>query len=107
MNARIKATNEHVSQNAAKIKAVMEKTAAQFSRVREKMAEDRHHADVALKAATGRMTAYLNAEKALESKRFAENTKDIAKEKKEAAKRVTQAEADFKTRILLLRATVK
>merc|ERR1712054_413098 len=162
MNARIKSTNEHVSQNAAQIKAsakaardalsaavhkfdkkanaareeakkgrsklavqletqdknvrqwannklkvVMEKTAAQFSRVREKMAEDRHHADVALKAATGRMTASLNAEKALESKRFAENTKDIAEAKKEAAARVKQAEADFKTRILLLRATVK
>merc|ERR1712054_441527 len=162
MNARIKSTNKHVSQNAANIKAsakaardalqaavhkfdkkannareeakkgrsklavqletqdknvrqwannklkvVMEKTAAQFSRVREKMAEDRHHADVALKAATGRMTASLNAEKALESKRFAENTKDIAEAKKEAAKRVKQAEADFKTRILLLRATVK
>merc|ERR1712054_678593 len=90
-----------------KLKVVMEKTAAQFSRVREKMAEDRHHADVALKAATGRMTASLNAEKALESKRFAENTKDIAEAKKEAAKRVKQAEADFKTRILLLRATVK
>merc|ERR1712054_600505 len=90
-----------------KLKVVMEKTAAQFSRVREKMAEDRHHADVALKAATGRMTASLNAEKALESKRFAENTKDIAEAKKEAAARVKQAEADFKTRILLLRATVK
>merc|ERR1711988_391419 len=90
-----------------KLKVVMEKTAAQFSRVREKMAEDRHHADVALKAATGRMTASLNAEKALESKRFAENTKDIAEAKKEAAKRVKQAEADFKTRILLLRSTVK
>merc|ERR1711975_62009 len=155
MNARIKSTNEHVSQNAAQIKAsakaardalsaavhkfdkkaanareeakkgrsklavqletqdknirqwannklkvVVEKTAAQFNRVREKMAADRHHADVALKAATGRMSASLNAEAALESKRFAENTKDI-----EAAKK--KAEADFKTRILLLRSTVK
>merc|ERR1712054_669132 len=90
-----------------KLKVVMEKTAAQFSRVREKMAEDRHHADVALKAATGRMTASLNAEKALESKRFAENTKDIEAAKKEAAARVKKAEADFKTRILLLRSTVK
>merc|ERR1711988_1106330 len=60
-----------------KLKVVVEKTAAQFNRVRAKMAADRHHADVALKAATGRMTASLNAE------------------------------ADFKTRILLLRATVK
>merc|ERR1712054_53737 len=90
-----------------KLKVVMEKTAAQFNRVRAKMAADRHHADVALKAATGRMTASLNAEAALESKRFAENTKDIAAAKKEAAERVKKAEADFKTRILLLRATVK
>merc|ERR1711988_1386294 len=90
-----------------KLKVVMEKTAAQFSRVREKMAEDRHHADVALKAATGRMTASLNAEAALESKRFAENTKDIEAAKKEAAARVKKAEADFKTRILLLRSTAK
>jgi len=49
----------------------MEKIAAQFNRVRAKMAADRHHADVALKAAAGRMTASLNAEAALESKRFA------------------------------------
>ena len=90
-----------------KLKVVMEKTAAQFNRVRAKMAADRHHADIALKAATGRMTASLNAEAALESKRFAENTKDIAAAKKEAAARVKKAEADFKTRILLLRATVK
>merc|ERR1719359_2628485 len=44
-----------------KLKIVMAKTAAQFRRVREKMAEDRHNADMALKSASSRMTASLNA----------------------------------------------
>merc|ERR1712159_757710 len=44
-----------------RLKVVMAKTAAQFRRVRAKMQRDRHHADFALKAATSRMTASLNA----------------------------------------------
>merc|ERR1712070_1314593 len=111
---RSKLALQLVTQNKAtrqwannKLKIVMEKTAAQFRRVKEKMAEDRQHADLALKAASQSMDASLNAEKALENERFAENVKDIAAAKKEAKARVAKAETDFKTHIRLLRATVK
>merc|ERR1712057_152420 len=72
-----------------KLKIVVAKTAAHFRRVRAKMAADRHHADMALKSATSRMTASLNAAKA------------------EAKSRVAAAKTEFKTKINLLRATVK
>merc|ERR1711966_626445 len=68
-----------------KLKIVVAKTAAHFRRVRAKMAADRHHADMALKSATSRMTASLNAAKS----------------------RVAAAKTEFKTKINLLRATVK
>jgi hypothetical protein len=90
-----------------KLKIVVEKTAAQFNRVREKMAADRQHADLALKQASQKMTASLDAETALENKRFQQSVKDIAAAKAEAAKRVHDAEVDFKTKINLLQATVK
>merc|ERR1739848_584254 len=79
-----------------KLKVVVAKTAAHFRRVRAKMAADRHHADMALKSATSRMTASLNAAKALNDRNFAKTVKDIA-----------AAKAEFKTKINLLRATVK
>merc|ERR1711871_768322 len=90
-----------------RLKVVMAKTAAQFRRVRAKMQRDRHHADFALKAATSRMTASLNAAKALNDKRFAKNVKRIKHARKEAAMRVARARADFRVRIRSLRATVK
>merc|ERR1719269_64999 len=83
-----------------KLKIVVAKTAAHFRRVRAKMAADRHHADMALKSATSRMTASLNAAKALNDRNFAKTVKDIA-----AAK--AAAKTEFKTKINLLRATVK
>merc|ERR1719269_73521 len=83
-----------------KLKVVVAKTAAHFRRVRAKMAADRHHADMALKSATSRMTASLNAAKALNDRNFAKTVKDIA-----AAK--AAAKTEFKTKINLLRATVK
>jgi len=89
-----------------KLKIVVAKTQAEFARVRAKMAADRQHADMALKAASSRMDASLNAEAALESKRFSENMKDIAAAKAEAAKRVKDAKIAFKSKIMLLRATV-
>merc|ERR1712054_448135 len=123
INARIKKTDQAVAKNAAQIKsnaiaaqkalaaAVSKvdkaKTAAQFRRVRAKMQRDRHHADFALKAATSRMTASLNAAKALNDKRFAKNVKRIKHARKEAAMRVARARADFRVRIRSLRATVK
>merc|ERR1719160_543650 len=90
-----------------RLKVVMAKTAAQFRCVRAKMQRDRHHADFALKSATSRMTASLNAAKALNDKRFAKNVKRIKHARKEAAMRVARARADFRVRIRSLRATVK
>merc|ERR1711871_1665678 len=89
-----------------KLKVVMAKTAAQFRRVREKMAEDRHNADMALKSASSRMTAALSANSALNDKRFSQTVADIAAAKKEAEERVEEAEASFKTSIYVLTSTV-
>merc|ERR1712093_925929 len=90
-----------------KLKVVVAKTAAHFRRVRSKMAADRHHADMALKSATSRMTASLNAAKALNDKNFAKTVRNIAAAKAEAKARVAAAKTEFKTKINLLRATVK
>merc|ERR1719287_162677 len=90
-----------------KLKIVVAKTAAHFRRVRAKMAADRHHADMALKSATSRMTASLNAAKALNDANFAKTVKNIAAAKAEAKARVASAKTEFKTKINLLRATVK
>merc|ERR1712159_185190 len=89
-----------------KLKAVMAKTAAQFCRVRAKMAEDRHNADMALKSASYKMTAALDAKSALDDKRFAKTVADIEAAKKEAEARVQAAEASFKTSIYTLSSTV-
>jgi hypothetical protein len=89
-----------------KLKVVMTKTAAQFARVRSKMAEDRAHADAALKGASTRMTASMNAFTALNDKNFKSTVSDIAAAKKEAKDRVDKASTEFKSKILMLRATV-
>merc|ERR1711970_11905 len=89
-----------------KLKVVVAKTAAHFRRVRAKMAADRHHADMALKSATSRMTASLNAAKALNDKNFAKTVKDIAAAKAEAKSRVAAAKTEFKTKINLEQAKV-
>merc|ERR1712093_139764 len=90
-----------------KLKVVVAKTAAHFRRVRAKMARDRHHADMALKSATSRMTASLNAFRALNDRNFAKTVRNIAAAKEEAKARVAAAKTEFKTKINLLRATVK
>merc|ERR1712159_174913 len=90
-----------------KIKEIAAHTAAQFAKVRKKMAEDRHHADMALKAASSRMDAALSASKALQDKRFKKTVADIKAAKKEANDRVAAAKVSFKTDILNLQATVK
>merc|ERR1712159_236451 len=71
-----------------KIKEIAAHTAAQFAKVRKKMAEDRHHADIALKAASSRMDAALSASKALQDKRFKQTVADIKAAKREASDRV-------------------
>merc|ERR1719316_1064725 len=82
-----------------KMKIVTAQTAARFRRVRARMARDRHHADMALKSATSRMEASLNADKALNDRRFAKTVRDIANARREAAARVKAARAEFKVGI--------
>jgi histone H1/5 len=103
LRAQGKATRQWANN---KLKVVIAKTAAQFRRVRAKMQRDRHHADFALKSATSRMTASLNAFKALNDKRFAKNVKRIKAARREAKLRVARAKAEFRVRIRSLRATV-
>merc|ERR1711988_1534165 len=82
-----------------RLKVVVAKTAAHFRRVRAKMAEDRHHADMALKSATSRMTASLNAFEALNDRNFAKTVRNIAAAKAEAKARVAAARSEFKVKI--------
>merc|ERR1711871_1878861 len=105
LTAQLEAQDKSIRQWANnKLKIVAAKTAAQFRRVREKMAEDRHNADLALKSASSQMTAALNANAALNDKRFEKTVADIAAAKEEAEARVQAAEASFKTPMYTLTA---
>merc|ERR1719408_1237094 len=90
-----------------RIKAITAKTAAQFHKVRDTMAKDRHHADMALSHTASRMNAALNAAKALQDKLFAQTVSDIAEAKKEANDRVEKFRSSFKTDILHLSGVVE
>merc|ERR1711977_704000 len=96
--------NEQAKKGRSKLAAY---TAAQFRKVRARMAKDRHHADMMLKHASSRMDAALSANKALQDKRFAKTVKDIADAKKEANARVAAAKREFKVVLLNLGATVR
>merc|ERR1712100_912049 len=89
------------------IRAIAASTAAQFRKVRARMAKDRHHADMMLKAASSRMDAALSAKKALQDRRFAKTVKDISDAKKEAAARVNAARAEFKVGLMKTAATAR
>merc|ERR1711975_213289 len=89
-----------------KVKALVASTAAQFNDVYAKMAKNRHAIDMALKHAAQKFAAALNAQKALQNKRFAETQRDIAAAKEEAKNKVAAATADYKVRLLQLQATV-
>merc|ERR1712093_678010 len=89
-----------------KVKEITAQTAAQFRKVRATMARDRAHADMALKHASARMDAALNANKALQDRRFAKTVSDIAAAKKEANDRVHKFRRDFKVSILRLSGVV-
>merc|ERR1711977_208470 len=118
-NAKIKQTNSQLAAQAAaqdkafrnfannKIRAIAASTAAQFRKVRARMAKDRHHADMMLKAASSRMDAALSAKKALQDRRFAKTVKDISDAKKEAAARVNAARTEFKVGLMKLGATAR
>merc|ERR1711998_820706 len=90
-----------------KIRAIAASTAAQFRKVRARMAKDRHHADMMLKAASSRMYAARSAKKALQDKRFAKTVKDISDAKNEAAARVNAARTEFKVGLMKLGATAR
>merc|ERR1712227_357149 len=90
-NARAEAAkgrSKLAAQLAAQDKATRQWANNRLKVVVAKTAEDRHHADMALKSATSRMTASLNAFKALNDKNFAKTVKDIAAAKAEAKARV-------------------
>merc|ERR1711907_492262 len=61
-----------------KIKGLVASTSAQFQDINTKMAKNRHEIDMALKHATMKFEASLNAQKALENKRYAETVANIA-----------------------------
>merc|ERR1712093_221508 len=90
-----------------KIKALVASTAAQFNDVETKMAKNRHEIDMALKQATMRFEAALNAQKALEAKRYAQTVRDIAAAREDAKNKVNAAKTEFKTGLLQLSSTVK
>merc|ERR1711998_521842 len=90
-----------------KIKGMVAQNAAQFNDVETKMAKNRHDIDMALRQATTRFAASLNAARAIEDKRYAETVASIAAAKKEAAEKVNAATAEFKVQLLTLSSTVK
>merc|ERR1719498_2330534 len=90
-----------------KIKGFVASTAAQFNDVETKMAKNRHDIDMALKQATMRFEAALNAQKALEAHRYAETVRNIAAARADAAKKVASAKTEFKVGLLQLSSTVK
>merc|ERR1711871_1245258 len=90
-----------------KIKGLVASTSAQFQDVNTKMAKNRHETDMALKHATMKFEASLNAQKALENKRYAETVANIAAAKKEAEEKTKAASSEFKVALLSLSSTVK
>merc|ERR1712057_119668 len=90
-----------------KIKALVASTAAQFNDVETKMAKNRHEIDMALKQATMRFEASLNAQKALESKRYAQTVRNIQAARDDAKKKTAAAKTEFKVGLLQLASTVK
>jgi len=90
-----------------KVKGYVAETAAQFNDVSLKMAKNRHEVDMALRQASMRFEAALNAQKALEDKRYATTVANIAGARAEAIKKVADATSEFKVGLLQLGSTVK
>jgi len=113
-NARNKLSAQFAAQGKAtrawannKIKGLVAQTASQFNDVETKMAKNRQAVDLAVKHAVIQAQAAMNAEKALEKKRFAEVTADIVHLKAETKAKVRQMKAQFKVALLSLSSTVK
>merc|ERR1711881_596115 len=90
-----------------KISSLVASAAAEFHRVNVAMAKQRHEIDMAMKHATTRFAASLNAARALEDKRYARSIADIAAARKETDRRVGAAKKEFKVGILRLSSVVK
>merc|ERR1719201_3323945 len=90
-----------------KIKGFVAQTAAKFNDVEAKMARNRHEVDMALRQATMRFEASLNAQKALEDKRYSETVANIAGARAEAKAKVASATREFKVGLLSLASEVK
>merc|ERR1712178_345349 len=112
--ARDKLSQQFAAQDKAtrawannKIKGLVAKTSAQFNDVETHLAKNRHEVDMALRQATMRFEAALNAAQALEDSRYASTVADIAAAKQEAASKVAAASSEFKVGLLSLSSTVK
>merc|ERR1712159_756171 len=91
---------------ANKIATMVATTGAQFSKVETKMAKNRHEVDMALRQATMRFAAALNAQKALEDRRYAQTVRNINAARADAKRRVGAATTEFKLGLMMLRTTV-
>merc|ERR1711959_83830 len=92
---------------ANKINAMVASTGAQFAKVETKMAKNRHEVDMALRQATMRCAASLNAQKALEARRYAQTVRNIQAARDEAKAKVAKATTEFKMGLLNLQTTVR
>merc|ERR1711881_88372 len=90
-----------------RISALVAPPPAEFPRVNVAMAKQRHEIDMAMKHATTRFAASLNAAKALEDHRYSKTIADIAAARKETDRRVGAAKKEFKVGILRLSSVVK
>merc|ERR1711968_376512 len=90
-----------------RIKRIVASNAAKFREVRAKMAKDRSRADMAIKHAAASMDSALNANKALQDKRFASSVARLNAAKKEADARVAKFRSGFKVSILQLKGVVE
>jgi hypothetical protein len=113
-NARDKLSAQFAAQSKAtrawannKIKGLVASTAAQFNDVETKMAKNRHEVDMALRQASQRFYSVLNAQKALDDKRFAQSQANIKALREETAHKVDAASSEFKVSLLTLGATVR
>merc|ERR1711977_99037 len=112
-NARNKLSEQFKAQDKAtrawannNIKGLVASTASQFNDVETEMAKNRHEIDMALRQATMRFEAALNAAQALEDKRYSENMANIQAAKEEAKAKVDAASSEFKVQLLTLSSTV-
>merc|ERR1711981_1409732 len=111
--ANSKLSRQFTAQNKAtrawaanKIATMVATTGAQFNKVETKMAKNRHEVDMALRQATMRFAAALNAQKALEDRRYAQTVRNINAARADAKRRVGAATTEFKLGLMSLRTTV-